>query len=77
MQNIIFDDICFRQFAAADSDDLWNNLQLVVSEDYPDVLPEELTVPLIMTTWETQAGFPIIYANRYYVNRQVVISQVS
>lgn len=65
-----------RQFQAADSSDLWNNIQAAVTESYPNILPEELTVPLIMKTWELQAGYPVVKVDRDYENKKVVISQV-
>lgn len=67
----------FRQFAAADSSDLWNNIQAAISENYPNVLPQGLTVPLVMETWELQAGYPVINVIRDYENNKLVISQVS
>lgn len=68
--------LCYRQFSAAEGSDLWNNIQIAINQSYPNVLPEGLTVPFIMETWELQAGYPVVNVIRDYDNKQVVISQV-
>lgn len=49
---------------------------MALDEEYPNALPENLTVPLIMESWETQSGYPVINAIRDYSTYKVTLSQV-
>lgn len=65
-----------RQFKEANSGHLWSNIQAAITEEYPNALPTNLTVPLIMKSWETQSGYPVINAIRDYSTYRVTLSQV-
>lgn len=52
-------------------------MQTAIEASYPNVLPEGYTVPAIMSTWEHQAGFPLVTVTRNYTNGRVVFSQVN
>jgi aminopeptidase N len=50
-----------KQYDAATSTDLYNGLQQAVNQDYPTNPPNVAT---IMSTWENQAGYPVITVSR-------------
>lgn len=64
------------EYKSASASDLYRGLQRAVDEDYPEGedYPERPDVAAIMTSWETQAGVPVIYVTRNPSN-QIEISQ--
>lgn len=66
----------FRAYKAATGDDLWNSIQSALDSNYPNLLPNGLTIPEIMQTWENQAGYPVVWVVRDYETGLVTFSQV-
>lgn len=66
-----------RTYDTATPSDLWNGLQAAV-DTYEGVLnlPEGETVESILETWNSQAGYPVIYVDRNYITGSINISQV-
>lgn len=82
MLNHVLGEASFRQgliqylkkykYSNAVHDDLWDALNDVQNAKLKDTSVKE-----IMDTWITQAGFPVLTAEKNYDNKQVVLSQVS
>ena len=62
-----------RAFNNAVEDDLWQALQLQADEDNV-ALPASMKV--IMETWTSQMGYPVITVTRNYGSNSTVVSQV-
>ncbi|ROT69085.1 putative aminopeptidase N-like isoform X2 [Penaeus vannamei] len=52
----VFDEISYNK------DDLWKHLTLAAHED--GILPQEVTVKMIMDTWTLQMGYPVVKVTR-------------
>lgn len=82
MLNHILGETSFRQglikylkkhkYSNAVHDDLWEAVNDVQNAKLKDTSVKE-----IMDTWTTQAGFPVVTAEKNYDNKQVTLSQVS
>lgn len=66
----------FRAYKPATGPDLWNGIQTAVEANYSSALPVGYNIPDIMSTWELQAGYPLVTVTRNYTNGRVVFSQV-
>lgn len=65
--------LCCRAYQPATGNDLWNAIQRAIDTN---TLPEGNSIPTIMSTWELQAGFPLVTVTRNYTNGVVTFSQV-
>lgn len=67
-----------RSYDTATPADLWNGFQAAV-DSYDGIinLPEGASVESVLETWNSQAGYPVIYVDRNYVTGSVNISQVN
>lgn len=59
-----------KQYDSATSNDLYSGLQQAINQDYPTNAPNIAT---IMSTWENQAGYPVITVSRS--GNQLTLSQ--
>ncbi|KAJ9591527.1 hypothetical protein L9F63_001881 [Diploptera punctata] len=62
-----------HKFSNAEQDDLWQCLTEVAHES--NVLPQDMTVKMVMDTWTVQTGYPIITIKRDYENGTAHLSQ--
>ncbi|XP_058117335.1 aminopeptidase N-like [Anopheles ziemanni] len=62
-----------RQLDGAVADDLYAGLQAAIDEK--DVLPEGVSVKLLMDSWTTQPGYPVLNVRRNYDDGSVILSQ--
>ncbi|XP_047472166.1 aminopeptidase N-like [Penaeus chinensis] len=54
-------------------DDLWKYLTLAAHED--GILPQEVTVKMIMDTWTLQMGYPVIHVKRSLDGTSAILTQ--
>ncbi|ROT77107.1 putative aminopeptidase N [Penaeus vannamei] len=54
-------------------DDLWKYLTLAAHED--GILPQDVTVKMIMDTWTLQMGYPVIYVKRSLDGTSAILTQ--
>lgn len=64
-------------FSNASEDDLFDALDLAVSQETEAIIPSTTNVSTIMASWTQQAGYPIITVERNYIERtdQVSLNQ--
>jgi len=56
-------------------DDLWKHLTLAAHED--GILPQDVTVKMIMDTWTLQMGYPVVKVTRSPDGTSATLTQVS
>ncbi|XP_053679394.1 aminopeptidase N-like [Anopheles nili] len=62
-----------RQLDGAVADDLYAGLQAAI--DNTDVLPAGVNVKLLMDSWTTEPGYPVLTVRRNYNDGSVILSQ--
>lgn len=66
----------FRQYDAATPSDLYTALQEAVEEsETTGLLPNDLSVSDVLSTWDSIAGYPVVKVERNYDNGEVKFSQ--
>lgn len=63
----------FRQFQAADQDDLWRHLTEEARKN--NIFDNTTSVKEIMDTWTLQTGFPEVTVSLDYTNRKIQLKQ--
>lgn len=69
--------IFIRQFQAAQPMNLYSAWQEALEEADVNLLPANEDIESVLTTWDSNAGYPLITVNRSYSDGSVTLGQVS
>lgn len=67
----------FRQYNTAQPSDLYAGWQAALDEAGVDLLPDGEDVASVFSTWDSNAGYPLLTFIRNYDDNSIEISQVS
>lgn len=86
MMNLILGPTLFRKFLAVylthyksantSLNDVWKTFAVITKRITPNIFPEYVTAQLIMQSWTSRKGHPLLIVTRDYETKEITIEQV-